>query len=321
MLWGFGGKVLAVILAGVKRRPPKFPQQIVKTFGNHLHEVVGLAPGSCRNYCSELSHFLEAVPIRKAADLAALTPTDLTDYITERSAQCQPSSLQQVASALRQFFRFAQGQGWTGDWLGLAMPKIACRVQKDLPVYLSEEQLQLLLGSWDCKTAQGRRDLAIGLCLARLGLRAGEVAALVMEDLDWSHGILRLSQSKNGHAVQLPLLAEVGEAIANYVRQGRPVCACRQVFVVHQTVRPMNSKAISQVIRRALQACAIEVPRTGAHVLRHTLASHLVQNGATLKEVADLLRHRHINSAAIYAHVDLRQLRSIAQPWPQEAML
>jgi site-specific recombinase XerD len=312
---------LAVILAGVKRRPPEFPQQIVKTFGDHLREVVGLAPGSCRNYSSELSHFLEAVRIGEAADLAALTPIDLTDYVTDRSAQCQPSSLQQVASALRHFLRFAQRQGWTGGGLSLGMPKIACRVQKDLPVYLSKEQLQLLLGSWDRKTAQGRRDLAIGLCLARLGLRAGEVAALLLEDLDWRHGILRLSRSKNGHTAQLPLLAEVGEAIANYLRQGRPVCSCRQVFVFHQTARPMSSNSISQVIRRALQACAIEVPRSGAHLLRHTLASHLVQNGATLKEVADLLRHRHINSTALYAHVDLAQLRSVAQPWPQEAML
>jgi site-specific recombinase XerD len=199
------------------------------------------------------------------------------------------------------------------------MPKVACRVQRDLPVYLSQEQLKLLLGSWDRKTAQGQRDLAIGLCLARLGLRAGEAAALLLDDLDWRNGILRLNQSKNGHAAHLPLLAEVGEAIANYLRQGRPACCCRQVFVFHQAVRPMSSRAISRLIGRALQACGIEVPRLGAHLLRHTLASHLVQNGATLKEVADLLRHRHINSSALYAHVDLQQLRSVAQPWPKEA--
>ncbi len=281
-------------------------------------EVVGLSPGTCRDYSSEVDRFLDAVSIQEVGKLSTLTPRDLTDYLTDRGAQCQPSSLQQVASALRQFLRFAHGQGWVSGAISLAVPKMACRVQKDLPVYLSEEQLRLLLGSWDRTTAQGQRDLAIGLCLARLGLRAGEVAALVLEDLDWRQGLVRLSHSKNGQAAQLPLLAEVGEAIANYLRQGRPACSCRQVFVSHQTVRPLSSQAISGLIRRALEACAIKVPRSGAHLLRHTLASHLVQKGATLKEVADVLRHRHINSAAIYAHVDLPQLRSVAQPWPKE---
>jgi site-specific recombinase XerD len=305
----------------VKKHPPKTPQEIVNTFEHHLREVVGLAPKTCQNHSRELGHFLDAGPIREIADLATLTPVDLNSYLTDRSAQCQPSSLRQVAGSVRHFLQFAQQQGWITDRLSLAVPKIACRVQKDLPVYLSEQQVKSLLASWDPNTAQGQRDLAIGLCLARLGLRAGEVAALVLEDLDWRHGILRLSQSKNGHPAQLPLLAEVGEALANYLRKGRPACPCRQVFVFHQPVRPMHAQAISYVIRRALRACDIKVPRSGAHLLRHTLASRLVQNGATLKEVADLLRHRHINSTAVYAHVDVRQLRSVAQPWPQEATL
>jgi site-specific recombinase XerD len=305
----------------VKKHPPKTAQEIVNTFEHHLREVVGLAPKTCQNHSRELGHFLDAWPIRETADLAALTPVDLTSYLTDRSAQCQPSSLRQVAGSVRHFLQFAQQQGWITDPLSLAVPKIACRVQKDLPVYLSEQQVKSLLVSWDPNTAQGQRDLAIGLCLARLGLRAGEVAALVLEDLDWRHGILRLSQSKNGQPAQLPLLAEVGEALANYLRKGRPACPCRQVFVFHQPVRPMHAPAISDVIRRALRACGIKVPRSGAHLLRHTLASRLVQNGATLKEVADLLRHRHINSTAVYAHVDIPQLRSVAQPWPQEATL
>jgi site-specific recombinase XerD len=205
--------------------------------------------------------------------------------------------------------------------LSLAIPKIACRTHHDLPVYLSQEQLALLLASWDLSTSEGQRDLAIGLCLARLGMRAGEVAALKLEDLHWRQGILRLNQSKNGHPAELPLLVDVGESIANYLRAGRPACSYRQVFVFHQPVRPMSRKAISYVIKRALRHCAITVPRPGAHLLRHTIASHLVQNGASLKEVADLLRHRHLNSAAVYAHVDLAHLRAMAQPWPKEVTL
>ncbi len=150
-------------------------------------------------------------------------------------------------------------------------------------------------------------------------MRAGEVAALVLKDLNWRDATLQVSRSKNGSQAQLPLLSDVGRAIAGYLRAGRPACDQRQVFLFHRPVRPMNAQAVSQVIRDGLRRCGIKVPRPGAHVLRHTLASHLVQNGASLKEVADLLRHRDLNSASVYAHVDLPNLRQLAQPWPKEA--
>jgi integrase/recombinase XerD len=305
----------------MKKHPPRSRQEILQSYELHLREVAGFAPKTCRNNGRDVSAFLEAVPIQHARELAKLTPVDLTSYLTVRSADYAPATLRLIAGAIRQFLDFAQQQGWTSHPLSLAIPKIACRTHHDLPVYLSEEQLGLLLGSWDLSTSQGQRDLAIGLCLARLGLRAGEVAALRLEDLQWRQGLLRLKQSKNGHPAELPLLGEVGESIANYLRTGRPACSERQVFLFHRPVRPMSSQAISSVITRALRSCGIQVPRPGAHLLRHTIASHLVQNGASLKEVADLLRHRHLNSAAVYAHVDVAHLRSVAQPWPKEATL
>jgi integrase/recombinase XerD len=282
---------------------------------------VGLSSKTCRNHDRHVARFLEAVPICRAGELVKLTPVDLTDYLTARGADYEPASLRLVAGSLRQFLRFAQQQGWTSKPLSLAIPQIACRTHHDLPAFLSEQELSLLLKSWDPSTGQGQRDLAIGLCLARLGMRAGEVARLLLEDLNWREGILRLNQSKNGNPAELPLLREVGESIATYLRVGRPACSYRQVFVLHQPVRPMSSHAISYVIQRALRRCEFEVPRPGAHLLRHTIASHLVQNGASLKEVADLLRHRHLNSAAVYAHVDVAHLRSVAQPWPKETTL
>jgi site-specific recombinase XerD len=300
----------------MKKPPvPRPRQEILQSYQQHLREVAGLSPKTCRNHARDVSQFLEAVPIRRATELSKLTPVELTSYLTGRSADYQPASLRQVAGSLRQFLNFAQQQGWTNRPLSLAVPSIASPARNDLPAYLNRQQLDLLLNSWDRRTAQGQRDFAIGLCLARLGMRAGEVAALRLEHLDWRQGVLRLTHSKNGHFGTLPLLREVGENIANYLRAGRPACSYRQVFLSHQPVRPMNGQAISQVIRRALNSCGIEVPRPGAHLLRHTLASHLVQNGASLKEVADLLRHRHLNSAAVYAHVDVAGLRSVAQPW------
>ncbi|MEK7817464.1 MAG: site-specific integrase [Actinomycetota bacterium] len=305
----------------MKKHVPKNHHKILHPYQRHLCEVVGLSPQTCQNHLRDIRSFLAAVPIRRVDELAKLTPVNLTDYLTARSADYEPASLRQVAGSLRHFLRFAQQQGWTSPSLSLAVPKIACRTQHDLPAYLSVQQLELLLGSWDRHTAEGRRDLAISLCLTRLGLRAGEVAALMLEDLNWRQGTLRLNQSKNGNPAQLPVLSDVGKAIADYLRAGRPACRYRQVFLWHQPARPMDRRGISQVIRRGLRQCGIVVPHPGAHVLRHTLASHLVQNGASLKEVADLLRHRHLNSAAVYAHLDVAHLRPLAQPWPKEASL
>ena len=302
-------------------KPPLQPtQDILEAYRYHLQEVKGLSPKTCANHGRDVSEFLKAAPLREPAQLDKLTPLDLTNYLTDKSADYRPASLRQMACSLRQFLRFAQQQGWIGHSLSCAVPKIACRTH-NLPTYLSEEQLKLLLSSWDTSTPQGQRDLGIGLCLTGLGLRAGEVAQLCLEDLDWRQGILRLRRSKNGQPAQLPLLADIGEAIANYLRTGRPPCSYRQVFLFHQRVHPMNGPAISYVIKRALHACGLEVPHPGAHLLRHTLATHLVQSGASLKEVADLLRHRHLNSAAVYAHFDMAHLRSVAQPWPTEATL
>ncbi len=306
----------------MKKTPPlNRKEEILEKYQIHLREVAGLSPKTCQNHSCDISRFLDSAPVRRRTHLSEITPVDLVTYFTAQSAKYQPASLRQVAGSVRKFLKFAHQKGWTTQPLGVAVPKIARRVHHDLPAYLSEEQLALLLGCWDCDTAEGKRDFAIGLCLARLGMRAGEVAAIRLEDLDWRQGFLRVNQSKNGRSAQMPLLAEVGEGIAAYLREGRPGCRYRQAFLFHNPPRPMNSEAISSVIRRALHHCGIEVPRAGAHLLRHTLASHLIQNGSTLKEVADVLRHRHLNSAAVYAHVDLAQLRSVAQAWRKEVIL
>jgi len=305
----------------VKKHPSNSHLEILQAYQQNLHQVVGLVPKTCYDRSREVRRFLEAVHVRRVGDLAELTPVGLVRYLTARSPDYAPASLRNIASALRNFLRFAQQRGWIHQPLELAVPKIACGAHNDLPFYLSGPQLAALLASWDRRTAEGRRDRAIGLCLARLGLRAGEVAGLLLEDLHWRQATLCLSQSKNGSQAQLPLLAEVGQAVADYLRVGRPACRHRQVFLFHQPVRPMDAKAVSQVIRRALRRCGIAAPRPGAHLLRHTLASHLVQNGASLKAVADLLRHRDLNSASVYAHVDLPHLRPLAQPWLQEATL
>lgn len=299
----------------------KGQKSILQAYDHHLRQVVGLSPKTCRDRWRDLSSFLKSVRIEQIRHMTELTPMDLVNYLTERSRHSAPASLRNIGSSLRHFLRFARQRAWVRQDLDLGVPKIACGPQNDLPVFLSRPQLASLLASWDRTTPEGARDLAIGLCLAKLALRAGEVAALRLEDIDWRRGTLRINQSKTGSPAQLPLRSEVGSALADYLRNARPVCRARHIFLTTADARPMSSRAISQVIRRALERCQIAVPRPGAHLLRHTLASHLVQNGASLKEVADLLRHRDLNSTAVYAHVDIPNLATLAHPWPMEDSL
>jgi integrase/recombinase XerD len=305
----------------VKNDTPKVPQEILQPYREYLEQALGLAPSTCQNHLRDVIGFLEAVPIQDVKGFTALTPIQLTSYLSLRSADYQPASLRQVAGSLRQFLRFIQQQGWIEQSLSLTVPQIACRATNDLPGYLTEGQLTQLLASCDTTTAEGRRDRAIILCLARLGLRAGEAAALEVHNLDWRQGIMRLNQTKNGSSAELPLLEEVGQALANYLRRGRPEGGYPQVFLLDAPPRPMNRHAISGVVRLGLRRCGIDMARPGAHLLRHTLASHLIQKGASLKEIADLLRHGHVNSASVYAHVDVPTLRALAQPWPKEVVL
>lgn len=306
----------------MKRPPPiRTQSQLLQSYDDYLQQVLGFCDKTCRNHAPIVQGFLTETGIRRPHDLAKLSAPQIRDYLAERSSDYQPSSLCQISGCLRQFLRYAQQQGYIRESLHQAIPAIANRAINGPGVYLKPSQLNLLLQSWNSDTAEGSRDHAIGLCLARLGLRVGEVARLRLEDLDWRQGILRLSRTKNGFPLQLPLLAPVGRSIAQYLRTGRPECGHREVFLFHRPVRPMSAAAISDVIRRALRRCGIAVARPGGHLLRHTLASHLVQCQATLKEVADVLGHRSLTSTGVYAHLDMAQLRDVVQPWPQEVKL
>ncbi len=303
----------------MSKPPTETAQTLLQAYHQYLIDVVGLSPTSCQNNLREITRFLESVPVRQISDLAQVGVADLTGYLSARSIDCQPSSLRQAASSLRGFLRFCSQQGWVAASLSAALPKIACRSKVKPPAYLSQQQLDKLLACWDCNSAEGRRDRAICLCLARLGMRAGEVAALLLDDLNWPRGSLRLNHRKNKISIELPLLDEVGKAIVAYLRKGRPICPSREVFLRHQRPGPINAAAVSRIVARGLRRCGLEVAPAGAHLLRHTLATHLVGNGATLKEVADLLGHRHLNSTEVYAHVQVADLRTLAQPWPKEA--
>jgi len=222
-----------------------------------------------------------------------------------------------MVAALRAFLRHLQHRGEITSDLAACVPKVASWSHATLPKFLQPGQVTHVLKHCDRRRPRGRRDYAILLLLARLGLRAGEVVALMLDDIDWKLGHLTV-HGKAGRWAQLPLPAEVGNAIVGYLQRGRPPCASRRLFIRQRAPRVgfANAAGISTLVKRASARAGIDSPRKGAHLFRHTLATEMLRRGASLTEIGELLRHRHPSTTTIYAKVDLPALRRLAQVWP-----
>lgn len=207
--------------------------------------------------------------------------------------------------------------GITTTALCAAIPRVALWRFASVPPGLSTDELVCLFAACDRTTATGRRDYAMMRCLADLGLRGAEVAHLTFDDIDWAAGTLTI-HGKSRRADVLPLPHATGRAIVAYVRDGRPKTTRREVFVRHRPPyeRPTTPGIVRNAVRYAAARCGLTGRVSGPHVLRHTLATRLVQRGSRLKDVADLLRHRSIDTTTIYAKVDLPALATVALPWP-----
>jgi integrase len=185
---------------------------------------------------------------------------------------------------------------------------------------MSGHQLHTFLGLFDRSTPAGRRDYAMALCQTDLGFRVGEVAALKLDDIDWRGGTIRILAGKTRRGRVLPLTDGVGQAIADYLRHGRPATLCRHVFVRHTVPpgTPVTRHLISHVFRRAFARVEGCENWKGTHVLRHTAATRMYSRGANLKEIADILGHRSLSTTAVYAKVEPTRLATVALPWPEE---
>jgi len=295
--------------------------ELVEAYKEHQRRTRGLREQTLRGYERLVRLFVRAALGEDPVDPARLSPADVVGFVAAMQVRFSPRSLKTVRTTLRSFFRFLRVAGLCDERLEAAVPRVAFWRLASLPRCLSGEQLARLLASLDASGGCGRRDRAIVVCLARLGLRPGEIANLRLEDIDWRAGTLCLRERKTRRGAVLPLPREAGRAIVAYLREERPVTDDRHLFVQHSGARrgrPVSSNAVSGVVVRALRRAQVEPPLAGAYVLRHTLASRMVNQGATLKEVADLLGHRSLDTTAIYAKLDLAALREVALPWPEE---
>ena len=292
---------------------------IITAYSDHQRRTRGLRESTIDGYAWNLRCFLRATLGDDPVHVSQLRPTDVIEYVSTQATRLRPRTVKAVVCALRSFFRFLRAVGLHDGRIEECVPTVPVRRLADLPRHLDEEQHTRFLKSLDVSTPRLRRDRAIILCLSALGLRAGEVADLCIEDIDWRAGTLRIRARKTGRGALLPLPHRAGRAIASYLRDDRPATHDRHVFVRHWmgVGEAVSSHLVSHVVATALRHAGVEGPHYGAHVLRHTLATRMVRHGATLKEIADVLGHRHLVTTTIYAKTDIDALSGVALPWPQ----
>ena len=293
---------------------------LIEAYTQHQRRTRGLRPQTLRGRARLVRMLVRVALGADPVDPAGLAPADVVTFITSLRGRFSPGSMRTVRSTLRSFFRFLRFEGFCGNELETALPTVAHWRLATLPRSLTEQQVQQVLGSFDTPTPCRRRDHAIVQCLSTLGLRPGEVADLRLDDIDWRGGTIEVRTRKNRRGAMLPLARAVGQTLVDYLSGERPATDERRVFVQHLGARcgkPISSTAVSGVVARTLRRAAVDAPLTGAYVFRHTVASRMVQQGASLKEVADVLGHRSLDTTTIYAKLDLPRLREVALPWPE----
>lgn len=292
---------------------------IVEAFQAHLQGTRGATSKTCGIYARHVRGFLESQGVAGARGFSDIGPRDVMGFVAERAAGCKPGTAKLVATALRSFLRFQQMQGLCDARLAEAVPTVPRWKLSRIPTTLTDAQVRALLASFDRSTGVGRRDYAMALCLVHLAMRAGEVAQLSLDDIDWRSGTVRIATGKVRRASRLPLPTPVGRAIVAYLRGGRPVTRERLVFLRHTLPvgSPIDASVVRAAMRRGFERVGVPVPSKGTHALRHTAATRMIRAGASIKDVADVLRHRCIDTTAIYTKVDLPRLAEVALPFPK----
>jgi integrase len=288
----------------------------LRRYDEHLRDVRGLAAGTRRDRCRIVACLLRQKFAGYAIDMGKLRPLDVRRFLARQlDAHQSHSHASQLASALRSYFGY---RTICGDVVGKLTAVISSPVQwrlATLPRALKLEEVERLLNAFTT-VRWPKRGYAIVRCALDMGLRAGEIAHLAIGDIDWRDGTVTLKGTKSRRQDILPLPVATGQALADYLQHERPATAHPAIFVrrcgSHEL--PITSAAVQKVISRACRR--IGLPDSGAHALRHTLACRLVENGSSLKEVADVLRHRSLETTRIYAKLDTPKLACVALPWP-----
>jgi integrase len=289
----------------------------LRRYDEHLNDVRGLAMSTRRNYARVAGCLLHWKFTDGAVDPSKLRPTDVRQFLaSELDARRTPSNASRLASGIRSYLRYRKVCGDHIDGLTAVISSPAHWRLTTLPHALKVKEVEQLLDSFRFVRRWPKRGYAIIRCALDLGLRAGEIAGLTIGDIDWRAGMVTLRSTKSLRQDILPLPVETGQALADYLQLERPPTSNPAIFVrrLESQDQPLTSCAVQKVITRAYRRSGL--PHSGSHALRHTLACRLVENGSSLKEVADLLRHRSLNTTMIYAKLDTPKLSTVPLPWP-----
>ena len=296
--------------------PPSIAAEL-RDFGIYLTEVRGLQAVTRDTRCQHVRSFLRDRFGETGVEMLALGPNDIEQFIMSFTDGWKPASVRAFGNSLRSYLRYKAVFGDETRALIAAIPRVAQWRLASLPRALSASDVRTLLGAFNCNTIGGRRDYAIARCYVDLGLRTSEIVRLQLDDIDWRKGVMYV-RGKGRRVDGLPLPKSTGCAISAYLRKGRANASNRALFLRLRAPldRPAGPDTIRGALRNAAQRCGLSKRLTGPHVLRHTLATQLVRNGASFKEIADVLRHRSLDTTTIYAKVDLEALTGVAVPWP-----
>lgn len=283
----------------------------------YLQQERHLAAATIVHYMDIAGRFLRQLYGSEEVRLNFLCQADVLNFVKKESERVRAQRIKYVISALRSFLRYARYRDLVRSDLHACIPGVANWSMASIPRAISPEQVEALLTNCDRLTTVGCRNYAILLLLARLGLRGGEVAGLTLEDVNWEAGELRI-RGPSGREDYLPIPNDVGTALADYLCRARPSCLTRHVFIRAKAPHRefVSSSAITDVVQRALKLAGLDPPVKGSHLLRHSLATQMLRQGASLTEIAEVLRHRNQQTTTIYAKVDLDSLRPLALPWP-----
>lgn len=292
-------------------------EEFAAKFASYLASERALSVSTIEQYTRHATQFLVEYFDSRSVDFSIIGNTDVSKYVQRTASKRSKKNAKLMCTALRALFRYAMHQGLLTTRLDAAVPTIANWRLASIPYSLPAESVEKILSSCNRETRIGKRDYAIILLLARLGLRAGEIITLNLEDINRHSGIITV-HGKGSHRSQMPLPPDVGEALVTYLQFGRPNSTSRKVFLRSQApIRGFKrSGPVTFIVNRAIKRSGIAGAKSGAHQFRHSIATSLLCGGASLSEIAELLRHRTIDCTTIYAKVDLPSLRTLALPCP-----
>ena len=294
-------------------------QRALDEFRDFLQEARGLRANTTQRYCRYLDPFLREHLSGSAFWPERIAPQAIRDFAIGYSRTHRPDCLRQLNTALRAYYRFLIFKGRRTERQLAAVPCIPSWRTSAPPRVLDTQERRRFLHAFDRSSPRGKRDYAMAVCMLELGLRCDDVAALELAHIDWHRGVLTVPNRKQRRPYPLPLTVAVGQALAEYIRDGRPSSALSHVFLCHSAPRkPLSRGGVCWPINRAFLRAGI-AGASGTHILRGSIASRIHAGGAGVKEIADFLGHASLETAGLSARTDERLLRAFALPWPEDA--